>query len=67
MTVGEASQLERPHLLPPADEQFPIDEILYPLIVDSKGRVKVKTNWYSAPLWPGCGSARVGHLSGDLA
>ena len=53
MTVGEASQMERPQLLPLAEEGFPIDEILYPLIVDSKGRVKVKTNWYSAPLWPG--------------
>src|SRR6266446_2669151 len=53
MTVGEASQMERPRLLPPADDRFPIDEILYPLIVDNKGRVRVKTNWYSAPLWPG--------------
>jgi hypothetical protein len=53
MTVGEAREMERPHLLPPAEERFPIDEILYPLIVDNKGRVRVKTNWYSAPLWPG--------------
>ena len=53
MTVGEASQMERAHLLPLAEERFPIDEILYPLIVDNKGRIKVKTNWYSAPLWPG--------------
>jgi len=53
MTVGEESQMERAHLLPLAEERFPIDEILYPLIVDNKGRVKVKTNWYSAPLWPG--------------
>jgi transposase len=53
MTVGEASQMERAHLLPLAEERFPIDEILFPLIVDNKGRVKVKTNWYSAPLWPG--------------
>jgi transposase len=53
MTVGEASQMERPHLLPPAEDRFPIDEILFPLIVDNKGRVRVKTNWYSAPLWPG--------------
>ena len=61
MTVGEASQMERPHLLPPADDRFPIDEILYPLIVDNKGRVRVKTNWYSAPLWPGLRvTARVG-------
>jgi len=53
MSVGEASRMERPHLLPPVDERFPIDEILYPVIVDNKGRVKVKLNWYSAPLWPG--------------
>jgi transposase len=53
MTVGEASQMERAHLLPLAEERFPIDEILFPLIVDNKGRVRVKTNWYSAPLWPG--------------
>ena len=52
-TVGEASQLERAHLLPLANERFPIAEVLFPLIVDNKGRVKVKTNWYSAPLWPG--------------
>ncbi len=53
VTVGDASQMERPYLLPLAEDRFPIDEILYPLIVDNKGRVKVKTNWYSAPLWPG--------------
>jgi len=53
VTVAEASEMERAHLLPLAEERFPIDEILFPLIVDNKGRVKVKTNWYSAPLWPG--------------
>ena len=53
VTVGEASQMERPYLLPLAAEGFPIDEILYPLIVDGKGCVRVKTNWYSTPLWPG--------------
>jgi len=53
MTVGEASQMERSHLLPLAEEKFPLDEILFPLVVDGKGRVKVKTNWYSTPLWPG--------------
>ena len=40
-------------LLPLAEERFPVDEILYPLLVDGKGCVKVKTNWYSTPLWPG--------------
>jgi hypothetical protein len=53
MTIGAASELEREHLLPLAAEGFPIHELLYPLIVDGKGRVKVKTNWYSSPLWPG--------------
>jgi len=48
MTIGEASELEREHLSPLAEEGFPIHELLYPLLVDSKGRVKVKTNWYSA-------------------
>jgi hypothetical protein len=45
--------MEQPHLLPRAEESFGIHETLYPLIVDGKGRVKVKTNWYSTPLWPG--------------
>ena len=53
MTVGEARELERPFLSPLAEEGFPIHETLYPLIVDGKGRVKVKTNWYSTPGWPG--------------
>lgn len=52
-TVGEASERERSHLLPLAQQSFPIEEVLFPVVVDSKGRVKVKTNWYSAPLWPG--------------
>jgi transposase len=52
-TVGEASQSERAALLPLVSERFPIDEILFPLVVDGKRRVKVKTNWYSVPLWPG--------------
>jgi hypothetical protein len=53
MTIGQASEHERAFLSPLAEEGFPIHEVLYPLIVDGKGRVKVKTNWYSAPLWPG--------------
>jgi hypothetical protein len=53
MTIGQASELEREHLSPLAEDDFPIHELLYPLLVDSKGRVKVKTNWYSTPLWPG--------------
>ena len=53
MTVGEASQYERALLSPLVEEGFPLEEILYPLVVDGKGRVKVKANWYSAPLSPG--------------
>jgi transposase len=53
MTIGEARGQERSFLSPLAEEGFPIHETLYPLIVDGKGRVKVKTNWYSTPLWPG--------------
>jgi hypothetical protein len=45
--------MEQSYLLPLAEERFPIDEILYPLVVDGKRCVKVKTNWYSTPLWPG--------------
>jgi len=44
---------ERSSLLPLATEGFPYAEVIYPLIVDGHGRVKVKTNWYSAPLSPG--------------
>jgi hypothetical protein len=48
-------------LSPLAEEGFPVHDLLYPLVVDSKGRVKVKTNWYSTPLWPGlCVMASVG-------
>jgi hypothetical protein len=53
ITVGQAAKTEQPYLLPLAEERFPVDEILYPLLVDGKGCVKVKTNWYSTPLWPG--------------
>ena len=54
MTVGQASEYERAFLLPLAEEGFPLEEVLYPLLVDGKGRVRVKTNWYSAPLSAGC-------------
>lgn len=53
MTIGEASQYERALLSPKVEEGFPLEEILYPLVVDGKGRVRVKGNWYSAPLRPG--------------
>ena len=52
-SIGEASDEERAFLTPLATEGFPIAEILYPLVVDSQGRVKVKTNWYSVPVPPG--------------
>ena len=53
ITVGQARDVERPYLLALADEGFPLRELLGPLLVDGRGRVKVKTNWYSAPLPPG--------------
>jgi len=53
MTIGEASQYERALLSPQAEEGFPLEEVLYPLVVDGMGRVRVKGNWYSAPLPPG--------------
>ena len=59
MPVGEASEHERAFLLPLAEEGFPLEEVLYPLVVDGKGRVKVKTNWYSAPLSAGARVAAV--------
>jgi len=59
MTIGEASEYERAFLLPKAQEGFPLHEVLYPLVVDGKGRVKVKTNWYSAPLSAGLRAAAV--------
>ncbi|HYM07322.1 MAG TPA: IS21 family transposase [Terriglobales bacterium] len=49
MTIGAAMEQERPHLLPLAEERFALEEILYP-VVDGKGCVRVKTNWYSTPL-----------------
>lgn len=51
-TVGEALQIEREHLLPLAAEGFELAEASFP-VVDGKGCVKVRTNWYSTPLKPG--------------
>ena len=62
-TVGEASLAERGALQPLAAEGFPVEESMYPLTVDGKGRVKVKTNWYSAPVPAG---ARVSAWAGPL-
>jgi len=67
MTIGQASEQEREHLSPLAEEGFPIHDLLYPLVVDGKGRVKVKTNWYSVPLWPGLRvMASVGPLTVEI-
>lgn len=52
MTIGEAMRVEQPYLQPMAEEGFQLEETLFP-VVDGKGRVRVKTNWYSAPLQPG--------------
>jgi len=51
-TVGEAMRIEREHLLPLPTEGFELAEISFP-IVDGKGCVQVRTNWYSTPLKPG--------------
>lgn len=56
-SVGEAMGLEKPHLLPLAAEGFDLRETVFPT-VDAKGCVKVRGNWYSAPLAPGV-AARV--------
>ena len=53
LTVGQASDQERATLLPLAEEGFPLRDVIYPLVVDGKARVRVKTNWYSAPVPPG--------------
>lgn len=53
MTVGQASEQERAALLPLVAEGFPLHDVLYRLVVDGRGRVRVKTNWYSAPVPPG--------------
>lgn len=67
MTVGQASTAERTVLLPLAEEGFPLEESIYPLIVDGKGRVKVKTNWYSAPAPAGARvTAWVGPLTVEI-
>ena len=52
MLMGEAMRIEREHLLPLAGEGFELAEVSFPT-VDSKGCVKVRTNFYSTPLRPG--------------
>jgi transposase len=60
MTVGEASDTSGVRCCRWRKEGFPYAEVIYPLIVDGHGRVKVKTNWYSAPLSPGWRATAVG-------
>lgn len=48
-TVGAGMVIEREHLLPLPSEGFPLSEVCFPR-VDTKGCVKVRTNWYSTPL-----------------
>ncbi len=48
-SVGEAMNMERAHLLPLAREGFQIAGIHFPQ-VNSKGTLKVLTNFYSAPV-----------------
>jgi len=52
MTVGQAILTEKAHLLPLAEEGFDLAEVSFPK-VDSLGRVKVRTNFYSAPVQAG--------------
>lgn len=53
VSIFEASMQECGALLPPAEEGFALEEIVDALVVDGQGRVKVKANWYSAPVAPG--------------
>ncbi len=52
LEVGAAMTREREHLLAPPQEGFDLAEMSFP-VVDGKGCVKVRTNWYSTPLKPG--------------
>lgn len=52
LEVGAAMALEREHLLARPEEGFDLAEVSFP-VVDGKGCVKVRTNWYSTPLRPG--------------
>ena len=51
--IRETSRREVSFLQPPAADGFRLEELIYPLVVDGQGRVKVKANWYSTPLPPG--------------
>lgn len=64
LEVGAGMAIEREHLLALAEEGFDLAETSFP-VVDSKGCVKVRTNWYSTPLKPGR-RARVKLLPGNV-
>jgi len=49
MTVGQSVLTEKEYLLPLAEEGFDLAEVSFPK-VDGMGRVKVRTNFYSAPI-----------------
>jgi transposase len=51
-SVGQGMILEREHLLPLPEEGFELAERSFP-VVDGKGCVRVRTNWYSTPLRAG--------------
>jgi transposase len=51
-TVGEGMSIEREYLRPLPAEAFELAENSYP-VVDGKGCVKVRNNWYSTPLAAG--------------
>lgn len=51
-TVGAAMLLERPHLLPLAEEGFDLVEVSFPTVT-TLGCVKVRTNAYSVPVRAG--------------
>ena len=51
-TIGELLDEERPALRPRASDGFQIAEECFP-VVDFKGCVRVRTNFYSSPLRPG--------------
>jgi transposase len=50
--VGEGMRVERDYLMPMAAEGFSLGEVSFAM-VDGKGCVKVRTNWYSTPSHPG--------------
>jgi hypothetical protein len=51
-SVGAGMAIETEHLLPLTPEGFELAEVSF-LVVDGKGCVKARTNWYSTPLRAG--------------